>query len=318
MVLGITKYEQIGLLYALILLYVISNFWNYNDPELLSTHNSMSSNESPIVGKFNASDLLFRRFNDALNSFESVLQEKKWTTIRAAKSEGITIERLDDDEQSWPPYIKTTAIINAPPDIVYEYFEWSSFDTTQKAIDPFYEGCELLLEATPNMKIIKKTTKRPFIYPKRQFNLGMITGEQRKTITILGPEQQGRLTIPRGTLQSTLLNVIPTADLNSKSNNDDSSSYVTAFQDFTAWFVPMRKASTIATPLPNPSSLSPSEDLTPTHTQLTIIMRVDLGRDIPHWVFLLVVGATGLRSMRSLSSLITKNFQKQSYNNYKH
>ncbi len=315
---NISQYEKLGLLYALILLYVISNFWNYYDPESLFTHNSTSSNESPIVGKFNASDLLFKRFSDAQNSFESVLQEKKWTTLRAATSERITIERLDGDDKSWPPYIRTTAIINAPPDIVYEYFEWSSFDTTQKAIDPFYEGSELLLEATPNMKVIRKTTKRPLIYPKRQFNLGMITGEQRKTITVLGPEQKGRLTIPRGTLQSTLLNVIPTDDLQSKSKNDESTSYVTAFQDFTAWFVPMKEAKFDSTPLPTPSSSSPSEDLTPTHTQLTIVMRVDLGRDIPHWIFLLVVGATGLRSMRSLTSLITKNFKKQSYNNYKY
>ena len=101
----VSYYEQLGLVYALIILYISIN---YLAPDVNNLYRSdtISSSSSPLIGRFNASDQLFKRFNELQVSFEDALNERAWTTLRASSSEGIIIERLDGKDKSWPPYIR--------------------------------------------------------------------------------------------------------------------------------------------------------------------------------------------------------------------
>ena len=93
--------------------------------------------------------------------------------------------------------------------------------------------------------------------------------------------------IPRGTPTTTLVNVVPTAELHTQPDG-----YVTSYQDFVAWYRPR---------------VSKFGEQVPGETELTIVMRMDMGKDIPHWLFLFIVGMTGQSSMRSLALHLAKS-----------
>ena len=60
------------------------------------------------------------------------------------------------DAVNWPPFIRTTALIDSPPKATRRIFEWASFDETQRHIDPYYESSKLYLELEPSVHLIRK------------------------------------------------------------------------------------------------------------------------------------------------------------------
>lgn len=87
---------------------------------------------------------------------------------------------------------------------------------------------------------------------------------------------------------SSLINVKLDADLASSQDllpRLSTEHYVTAFQDFIAWFTATEAGG----------------------TKLVICMRVDLGEDIPQWALLTTVAATGVWSMRALRDTVDRD-----------
>lgn len=129
------------------------------------------------VGKKNISAILKRRFQDIHTEYELALQSQNWKTMR--HSGNVSIETMEPAD-GWPIYIKTTAYFPINPTSLYEIFKWKNFDTTQKAIDPFYESSGLIFEPSKDIKVVYKRTKRPLIYPKRQFIIALKESTQSK------------------------------------------------------------------------------------------------------------------------------------------
>ena len=135
----------------------------------------------------------------------------------------------------------------------------------------------------------EQTTKKPLIFPKRVFSLAMIESNQKTELKIMLPVGIGsrvrNVTIPRGARISSLISVNLGLDLLGKCRdsllcNTTTGGYIEAYQDFVAWFSEADGGS-----------------------RIDIVMRVDLGRDIPHWAFLATIAATGIGSMSTLREL---------------
>jgi len=71
--------------------------------------------------------------------------------------------------------------------------------------------------------------------------------------------------------------------LRNQANSKSKISFVRSYQDFLSLYIPEG-----------------------TGTKLIVIMRVDLGRDIPRWIFLATIAATGLWSVRALKRIVEK------------
>jgi hypothetical protein len=133
------------LTYALL---VIAVAFKYTVLQEISLHSSSQGGLSPVVGRFNASEVIARRQVEVQTEFETALMTKGWNTLKGGgPKDEVTISRLETSDGSWPPYIKTTAYIKGEPGLVRDLFTWSNFETTQAAIDPFFEGVESLFEA---------------------------------------------------------------------------------------------------------------------------------------------------------------------------
>jgi len=229
---------------------------------------------SPWVGKHNATRVVRTRLETIQKDFEGTLLAEDWRVLRSTSDIKIEIKK---NPEGWPDYIRTTTILNAKPADAYNLFTWENFDETQKKIDPFYESSAALLDPTAAVKVIEKTTKRPLFYPKRRFTMALLEQKQNKDIAVAPKHALLPARITRGTLTSVLVNVNVAHEDESRNRK-----YVSAFQDFMAWFVEGEQHDT---------------------TVLVIVMRVDLGDDIPKWAFLSTVAATGISSMKALQRL---------------
>lgn len=290
------KNEIYGLIYAGIAIAVAFYVAVYVD---MGSSNS-DTGAVPTVGRFNASDVIRARQLEIQTSFEEVLNQKGWITLK--QTERVSIQRMDLPDGSWPPYVKTTAFLHGTPEQVQDRFTWNNFHETQRAIDPFFEDAESLFEVSSNTRIIRKTTKRPLIYPKREFTMALVQGEQKNKVTVRNSMDFGVGFISRKTPTTSLITVTPTDQVaatssGAVSSSSSSSSYVHSFQDFVAWYRPRINYRT--------------EEVMEGWTELTIVMRVDLGRDIPHWAFMLLVGHTGVGSMKLLQDHIRRLEQKR-------
>eukprot|EP01036_Dinobryon_divergens_P022451 gene22451-30708_t len=219
-------------------------------------------------------------------------------------SENVTIER-SATAYGGPSYLKTTAHFQVPPQSLIQLFYWQNFHRTQSVIDPFFESADQLLNVSSNCRVIKKTTKRPLVFPKRVFHMASCEHTQAQSVEIfihsawntlvrrttcglsapIGEhsrsfEEQNKLrvSIDKGTIVSSLMSVTLPKD-------EDILGYVRSFQDFIAWFLDDGTGGTL----------------------LVILMRVDLGPDIPNWAFLTTVAATGVWSMHAMMKL-SRNF----------
>lgn len=272
-----------------------------------------SLRRSPYIDEKNASYVLKRRQALVLTEFESAIASKGWKVLRS--SANITIETLEAAD-GWPPYVRTTAFIPCSPETVFDAFKWSNFHKTQSAIDPFYQSSEVVLEGSRTWRVIRKSTKRPLIYPKREFYLATIdTKSTSNVFTTVPPSMQQQsdgtepesrenshgtttgeggggkgvetMLIPRGTMMSILVSVRMSDEFLDQrrvgASEKAKERYVQGFQDFVGWFLPV-----------------------PGGTRLVLVMRVDVGADIPKWAFMAVVAATGIPAMRSLSDYVTR------------
>lgn len=243
-------------------------------------------NHSPSISSKNASIFVEKRFEEIRADFEEAMMIGNWQSLRSTPF--VTIETWDGGNSTlWPMYIRTIATIPTAPSELIKKFRWDDFDTVQKAIDPFYESSRLIFKegdgklnkkGTKNLHVLEKTTKRPLFLSKRVMTLGMVERMQLKNVVVPLPKNSQRPTvdIPKGTIINSLVNVKPVGDFKMHSSHDY---YVTAFQDFVAWFVEADQGNS---------------------TMLVIVMRVDMGNDMPRYPFLATVATVGVISMNRL------------------
>ena len=264
---------------------------------------------SPYISRKNTSKVIRNRYHEIHKDYSTILTKKGWKLLR--NSNNISIETYNDNNDSWPYYIRTTSILNSNIIRIIDAFKWDNFDHTQKYIDPFYERSSLLyeeadrwLDNVKDIKVVQKITKRPLFYPKREFFLGMLISKQPSNILVrksLSPTVQyayDRLKviqndkssnsnnfykISRNTVINALVNVNIASDNNWKGSNK--SRYKRAFQDFVVWF----------------------HDIGNNSTLLDIVMKVDMGNDIPRWAFTTTVSTTGIWAKNALNRLVSSH-----------
>ena len=303
-------------LISYILYYYISNKKSNNvelDNKIQDLNNIIYKNPSllsPYISRKNASTVIRKRYNEIYKDYLSIITKKGWKLLRT--SNNISIETYDYNNDSWPIYIRTTSILNSNILRIINAFRWENFDYTQKYIDPFYEKSSLLFEEADrwlndvkDIKVIQKITKRPLFYPKREFYLGMLISKQSKDFIVrksLGKTVQyaydklktinkGDISnlnnnfykISKNTVINALVNVNIAYDHNLKKTIK--SQYKRAFQDFVVWF----------------------HDIGDNCTLLDIVMKIDMGNDIPRWAFITTVSTTGIWAMNSLNRLVSKD-----------
>ena len=303
------RYEIILLNIVIIFLTLLSIYisetvsYLYNDNK--STDGVVNQRNNVLqISNQNATSALNERFALVYDDFiDATNDEKNWKILRTGTN--ISIETYDGGKNIWPLYIRTTTMIDKPSSNVSSLFEWNLFDKTQRKVDPFYESSSSLYfndADRNNVRVIQKMTKRPLIFPKREFLLGLLHRTSKsdvvvrkaraKSVSILYDEvdqkfnndvkaaiKENYFIIQKGTKMCALLNVDISPSINKNPFNGE---HTKAYQDFIAWYTDADKGG---------------------KTLLTIVMRVDLGSDIPRWAFLTTVAATGIRSMKSLNSI---------------
>lgn len=105
--------------------------------------NDISSVETmsdiPITGA-NAMEVVSSKFKVVLSEFLSIQRKSVWKLLR--QSDGTAIELLPSP--SGGTYVRTTTLLPAAPETCLRLFQWERFDSTQRALDPFYHSSTLL------------------------------------------------------------------------------------------------------------------------------------------------------------------------------
>lgn len=309
----LNSYAVIAFVICAFVIKLAIDYSGYGLTDILASTSPPSSSSSIVITTTNGDKkkeltLIQNRYiaihDDYIRAMNDV---HSWKILRQYND--IVIETSNDNgNATWPLFIKTTAIIHNKPSDLYDIFRWTNFDATQRAIDPFYESSSSVRLYDNNnhqhtTRLIYKTTKRPLFYPKRLFTLSALDRVEKKDIVVSksinglktklpatsnSNSKSNKATnretyiIPAGTLVSSLINV---------NIKDDKpiyklDQYVHAYQDFVAWFLP--------------------NDDDAASTKLMIVMKVDLGADIPRWAFLATVAATGVNSMQKMKKLAAK------------
>ena len=101
----------------------------------------------PWVGKHNASGLIMRQVQLVEEAHTSVLNSNEWKMLR--KEVNLTVEALTvGSKGTKTKYTKISAIFSANPEKLMKAFDgFESFDTTHKAVLPFYKGGEFLMSS---------------------------------------------------------------------------------------------------------------------------------------------------------------------------
>lgn len=231
---------------------------------------------SPLIDKYNASTMIRLRAKIVIKDFETSMRSNNWITLRSM--DNILIETSRPSDGSWPSYIRTIAIVNTKPQDLFQLFSWDNFHTTQQILDPFYETVDLLLQPKNNLRVIRKTTKRPFLLSRREFCLAMIETKQKSDFVYGNSTHPNSMRIPSGTLTHALVNV---KYVDSSAMAKDSDGRIQAYQDLITWFVPEGAA----------------------QTKLIMNTRLDLGRDVPEWLYSSSLRVTGINSMVALQNM---------------
>ena len=246
------------------------------------------------LSAFSSSKLLQKTYDLLCTDFEAVLgTENHWKSLKFQKN--ISIETYDGGVGLWPVYVRTTMVIDKPVHDVYKLFTYENFAKTQNYIDPFYESStQVNIDKQSVDKIIKKVTKPP-LYRKRLFTLALLERKQGQNFEVRFPinsvgmssqldkkqlmssNKHNYYVVPKGTP------VIAMFSVNNTNDNSIDQDYIEARQQFIAWFIERDQKRS---------------------THLEILMRVDLGLDIPRWLFLQTVGITGIWAMSKLLKLL--------------
>lgn len=242
---------------------------------------------SPYVDHGNASWVIKHRLGLIEADFEEVLQSKEWSSLWSGSN--VTVEALDKGDGSWPIYVRSFAVFDCKPEVLYNLLNWDHFDSTQRKVDPFHESVRLLSNPSTTIKIVRKTTKRPFVMPKREFALALVEKTHRSHFTIQNVNIRSHpmkpittVTVERGILVNAIVNVNVIDKVlypNGKQSSD--SGYVRAYQDMMGYLIPLESGGTL----------------------LLSMMRVDLGPDIPRFAFKTTLGATVAWAMGALRKL---------------
>ena len=248
---------------------------------------SSKSLTSPYVGHGNASWVVKHRLSMIETDFETALTSDGWYTMWSANN--VTVEALDNNDGSWPIYVRSLAVFDCKPEKLYNLLNGENFDKTQQQVDPFHESTTVLSNPSDNVKIIQKTTKRPLIFPKRDFTLALVEKSHQSSFTIKNVKIRTspmksitEIKVDRNILMNGMINVNVGDELLSASTAKGS--YIRGYQDMTGYFVPLKSGGTL----------------------LVSMMRVDLGSDIPRFAFKTTLGVTIAWSMGTLQSLSNK------------
>jgi hypothetical protein len=189
-----------------------------------------------------------------------------------------TMVEVKESEYGWPHYIKTTATVRASPSELFDMFTWKHFDNTQRRVDPFYDSAEMLQELQENKKalVFRRIMKRPLMFPKRIF-FGALLAQVESTSGFEVSHSTGQVSVPKNTTMHSIVNM----KCGIECNPDTDETFVLGFQDFISWYVDMGDGT----------------------TTLVTVMRMDLGKDIPRWIFLSTAGTVSVQAMKSIRNL---------------
>lgn len=268
-------------------------FWYHNYQTREFQHTPEVPNVSLSVSA--SSKVLQQTFSRLSNDFERVLGNPNyWKLLKSHRN--VSVETYDGGKGLWPVYVRTTMVINRPVSDVYKLFTYENFAKTQSYIDPFYESStQINIDRKKSDKIINKISKCPLFYRKRLFTLAVLERKQLNDFDVIFPisgigvsslqknkqvfhkNKPNNYVVPKGTP------VIAMFSVNNTSINNTDHNYFEAKQQFIVWFIA-------------------TDDKMSTH--LEILMRVDLGLDIPRWLFIQTVGVTGIWAMNKLPKLL--------------
>jgi hypothetical protein len=116
---------------------------------------------APVVGLGNANKVLKQRYNEVKANFEGVMSGSGWSVLRTGNN--ISVESLHQSG-GWPVYVRTTTLLSAHPQSVFDAFHWNRLDDTQKKVDPFYESAQLLAKVSKGLLLIRKVLTTPSLY----------------------------------------------------------------------------------------------------------------------------------------------------------
>lgn len=146
-------------------------------------------------------------------------------------------------------------------------FEVSQLESTSNSIDPFIERISLHFEPSKEFKVIRRTTKKIALLPRREFNLAILESTQQQAFTFPISNQKhsplknavaGQVNVPKGSLYQEYVTVRVTDEFPSLPYPSNGK-YIKSFQDCVVWYLDDGNGG----------------------TNLVSLMQVDLGSDVP-------------------------------------
>ena len=287
--------ETLGFLYAfsiVIILFVFTServFFTSSKIAPPSSSGTYSlvypSFDSPLVGRKNASSVITSHVNRLKLQFENMLSASSysWQVLRDIPGMNLSVsvhygDLMDDSGRRYrQPYIKSSILIKAQPKEVYKMFMWRHLHDTLQAVDPLYESSKLVSKVSANTNILRKTTKRLIIFPKRELFLAHSLFDQRSPIHV-----SDHHIIPSGSLVASFVNI--QLSQNDYKENKSSGSHVQASQDYFAWFSKVKTNKNHKNNNNKDGNHEYGESQYPEYcTLMTTISRLDLGLSIPRW-----------------------------------
>ena len=194
--------ETLGFLYALCI--VIISFVFTSDRAFFASPGITSSSgphtlphqlsASPLVGKRNESSVISSQVNLVKLQFEKMLTDPSvtWQVLRSIPGINLTVSvhysdlKHQNGHQYQQPYIKSSVLIESSVKEVYKLFLWRQLHDTLCVVDPLYESSQLISKVSRSTNILRKTTKRLVVFPKREFFLAYSLFEQHTPIHVNG------------------------------------------------------------------------------------------------------------------------------------
>ena len=157
----------IELLFVLSLYFIVRNYFDDGVEVQHNSDDTILEKDSGLyaiktVSLKNVSKVVTNRIDQIEKSFKDAYSMTGWKVLRT--SINTSIEFLDT-EDGFPGYLMTSTYVHEKPSYIFDLFKWENFDKTQRAIDPFYENANIIA-SVGNTKIIRKTSKKPLIFPQ--------------------------------------------------------------------------------------------------------------------------------------------------------
>lgn len=219
-----------------------------------------------VIGEHITADQLYEAYQSIQTEYHSKAfsENQPWQILN--RKEGVEVALLEDESDPTCPMVRMKAVIPASVKHCWDFLQLDQWDVNMKKMDPFYEGVELAgkyYKKGVDMILARKRMKKLLAFGKRDF-------------VFISVED---LPLQDGTWVSGSVSVVtpkmPRVE-----------GYTRAYQDSIAYYKPL------------------SNDT----TEVTIVCRIDLndsaadgsGGNIPMWLYVKTIGATGARSVISM------------------